>query len=454
MPIEDIPFEVLRNFFIPCLKAEEIIRVDNAASCRKFRSNFLSALRHSTLPQVRKRVLKPEGISWVVKREVSLTELHFSSSCDDDVIDSIPDLACRSLRRITIPRSRIATSRSINDLCSRSPLLEHVVSFTDKNVWRVLYEFPRLTHLMAGGACISRDVAGIIPTTSSVRQLTIDQSDVTDEDMAVIAPACPNLRNLGVEKCRGITDASLSLLNKHCGALRILRVACCPYVTSDGIIALSSGYSQLEELDLSELGIGDNALNALAEHCTGLKKLMLNNCTNAGDEGIIRIVTSCRSIEHLSLINLRISDNCLAMIGAHCADLDTIYLSDCNLITNDGIIQIALCVRLQELYLNRCVNVCDTALEAFSACCYLRVAEFENCTKLTSDGLHKFVQHHSSLNRLSVRGCHTLSSQFIPNLTIMDPMPLQDFKCIGCTFSKPDVSKLKEKHPQLCVKFV
>ena len=408
MSIEQIPIEVLRDFFIPCLSVQDITRVDDATCNQKFRSNYLAALRHSDLPQLRKTTIGPRCINWVIRREVSLAVLHFSSACDDTVIDSIPHSACRVQKRITVPRFRKASKRSIHNLFSRCASLECIVIFTDEDIWQLLCDFPQLTHVVAPAARAYHDVS-LIPITS-LRQLTISESGITDAHVVGIAEVCPELRHLNISSCSGISDAALLQLSKYCHALQILHLACCFRITSEGITALAKGCSELEELDLSGLDIGDIALRQLAEKCRKLKKLTLNGCNHISDEGICCIVSFCTDIEYLSLSQLHITDGCLVMIGACSRNLDTIHLSNCNLITSEGVKSLSQCVKLRELYLNSCISILDSALEELSTCCCLE--------------------------------------------TDMETMHLQRLKCIKCEFSRSDLTKLKNKHPDLFLQAV
>lgn len=115
----------------------------------------------------------------------------------------------------------------------------------------------------------------------------------------------PTVRQLGLQRCRGLTDA----------VLRRLAAAGCQHltqlilhsqdqeVTDEGMIALISQCSHLHAICLA-MEVGSAALIALAEHCgPQLRHLCLEGVVVGEADGAVALAQHCRQLKSLALVD-------------------------------------------------------------------------------------------------------------------------------------------------------
>jgi hypothetical protein len=135
---------------------------------------------------------------------------------------------------------------------------------------------------------------------------------------------CPNLQILNISGHATLTDEALIALVKHKSGssssssssssglpsnLRILNLAQCPSITDASIIATAESCAHLRELYLTEVGVTDAALRALADsRCrTKLKLLCLMRNRSVTDNAVEHVVRSCPFMQTIRLAHSSIS---------------------------------------------------------------------------------------------------------------------------------------------------
>ncbi|MED6110275.1 hypothetical protein PIB30_041384 [Stylosanthes scabra] len=139
-----------------------------------------------------------------------------------------------------------------------------------------------------------------LPVNCHVKILSLICSDaLNDESVKMIASVCPNLEEIDLSLCGGITDRA---------ALEVLKM--CPKIRS-----LDVGYSGVAEfvvdfqvpalfrLNLSGLEISDETLSAISKNCCWLKYLNLESCNEITDKGVKKVVENCKQLRMMDLMS-------------------------------------------------------------------------------------------------------------------------------------------------------
>lgn len=134
----------------------------------------------------------------------------------------------------------------------------------------------------------------------TIAEAELENSDVVDTDICVLAATCPGLTRLKVNSTR-LTDASFPCIAKF-RALKVLEMSY-TQITGVGIRAVVEMCPHLEYLDVSSSRITDEGLAEIAA-CTSLKELNIS--------GNQPSVTGINILESANLQNLRR----LSLVGA------------------------------------------------------------------------------------------------------------------------------------------
>ena len=170
---------------------------------------------------------------------------------------------------------------------------------------------------------------------------------------------CKMLEDIQINHC-DITDDMLETLTGYCPSLKILNISMCEYLTDDGVSNILSTMTSLTEVILLGSHIGDHGISQIAENCPNLMSIDVTDCQRVTDVGIINLVTNCKSLEKL-IINdspfssSNITNEALLQIGRSCPNLKTLAVAKSN-INNIGVNAVCKgCPRLGKLDVSGCV---------------------------------------------------------------------------------------------------
>ncbi|MCA9805352.1 MAG: protein kinase [Cyanobacteria bacterium HKST-UBA02] len=103
-------------------------------------------------------------------------------------------------------------------------------------------------------------------------------------------------------------------------------------VRGDGLVVLERSHA--ENVDLKGSGIDDRAFDHLSK-MKGIRELILDNCINITDSGIIKMAGS-KSLARLHLAGTRVTDKIFEPLS-RCPELDHIDLSNCHQVTGKSL---------------------------------------------------------------------------------------------------------------------
>ena len=282
------------------------------------------------------------------------------------------------------------------------------------------------------------------------------RDDVDDEMMREIGDEIQELKQLDLQYCPRVSDAGLRAL-AGCPDLRTLTLRDNGRVTDAAVVFLAQRLPALKNLTLDACpGVGDASLKALAAHATSLTALDVtrNGCneddffsedelrssnnqhadtptTKVTDAGILAL--ACRSNNNLMRLTLdqacRLTDASMVPFARSFSvprrrPLLLLSLAGCKLLTDATIHAVAAnCPLLNDIYLGELAKITDSPVEALLAkCLMLRRLDLFACVLLTDRTLDAASKAPSeSLERLNVDLCGLLSGGGVSALRASRP---------------------------------
>uniref|UniRef100_A0A7N0VN47 F-box/LRR-repeat protein 15-like leucin rich repeat domain-containing protein n=1 Tax=Kalanchoe fedtschenkoi TaxID=63787 RepID=A0A7N0VN47_KALFE len=258
---------------------------------------------------------------------------------------------------------------------------------------------------------------------------------VTDNGIIQLVSRCINLRILDLTCCDTVGDAAISAVANSCRNLNCLKLEACKLVTMKSLQSLGSHSILLKEIDLTDCyGVVDKGLFHLSK-CFGLASLKLGLCANITDEGLSSIASKCSRIYELDLYRCAgIGDNGLAALSNGCTRLKILNLSYCTKITDQGLAYIGQMDELLELEMRGLVNITNTGFTAVVAGCRrLSELDIKHCENVTDSGFWALAYHGQNLRQLNISNCSisdTVLCMLMGNLTRLQDIKLVDLSNI------------------------
>jgi len=162
-----------------------------------------------------------------------------------------------------------------------------------------------------------------IPSLPNLRQLHLERTSITDEDLRILVQTCQNtLQGLTLAYAKSITDFS-------------------PIAS----------FSELKylRLDGNRDFFNDQALEAICNSCIDLRLLSLENC-NCLTAVALKGICTLGNLRHLSLCSVLSMDNdCLARICYRCPRLNSLQLKYCKKLGRCGLVHLPELCKLKYL---------------------------------------------------------------------------------------------------------
>eukprot|EP00873_Tetraselmis_striata_P007890 jgi/Tetstr1/428154/TSEL_018205.t1 len=275
-----------------------------------------------------------------------------------------------------------------------------------------------LTELALPSAVRGPELRGLLTAAPALTSLTLaGADDLGNEDLAVVARACPRLIRLDLTGCKRLTSDSAAPALARLRALQTLSLARCTRL-SDTVLGNLRACSALSELSLARCALlTDDGLSALAAaRSARLTALDLSGCDRLTGHGVSRLA-ALPSLERLSL--------------AWCANVaDLRGLRDAGGWPN-----------LKSVDLSGCVKLSDASLAAAIAGPGQRLQSLRlsGCERLTDNGLAdlvavltgKVVPRSMSVDSLACprKTCRTTSSDDYDPIVYSDDDDSSDDDC-------------------------
>lgn len=270
---------------------------------------------------------------------------------------------------------------------------------------------------LQGLSChIDKEFIEVFASMRSLLQLNISRNTVDKDVMALFATTCGTLRTINLSHCKGVDDLSLYALSQcieHFRCLDKVDLSGSLDFTDEGLLALvTAGRSVLRDIDLSDCTqLSNLSLAGFRGKMSGLRSLQLARMNASSFDFIAE---TPKSVVKLNLAgNLLLNDTALGIIGKHFRLLETLDVSSCMGLTDDGLISFfshfhdcgandvairPLCV-LKRINMSNCVSLGDGAVRSIAGCC-------KELAELQLDGLSRVTP---AALQLILTQCHQLT---------------------------------------------
>ena len=243
--------------------------------------------------------------------------------------------------------------------------------------------------------------------------------NVTDEGLMKLGKRCgANLVSLVLERCLGISDASLSafMLSSRLTCLNLER---CRGLTDSSMVKVLRMCTSLEDVDLSLCdGIGDDTIISLSKNCLNVKRLILRDLPQLTESGVSAI-SGLEDLRELRLTHntTGATEESIGCIVDRCRELTVLDLSNCtNICRLDSLFgRMSSFQFLEELYLR---GWSQWKTEAFlGAGKRLKVLDISWSKNVEDEALSRVsMEVCPSLAALDIAYCKELSGVAVHNL--------------------------------------
>ncbi|KAF9392916.1 hypothetical protein CPB97_007442 [Podila verticillata] len=144
------------------------------------------------------------------------------------------------------------------------------------------------------------------------------------------------LRYLGLSNCRQLTQEALRAVGHHCSRhLRRLEISGCGNFGDEGLIYLAQHCTSLRLLDLEDDSLlTDASLRAFGMHLPHLERICLSYCENITDQGVLRMLKPL-AVNPNTPVNMAVNPD------KFCSKLAHLELDNCLLVTDRLLLEFA-----------------------------------------------------------------------------------------------------------------
>ncbi|GAV71102.1 hypothetical protein CFOL_v3_14596 [Cephalotus follicularis] len=305
------------------------------------------------------------------------------------------------------------------DLCGHC-MPDHVLHDT---LARSSGGFPTLVSISLKGAYRLSDIGlrKLAESAPALQSINLSQcSFLTSEGIINLSSFFEStLRELYIDECQNI-DAMLILpALKKAKCLEVLSVAGIWSVCDDFVIGIveECGINMKELVLANCVALTDISIEAIGKSCSRLCALDISNLHNLTDSAIRFLANGCRSIRRLKLCHNGFSDEaiaaCMEVAGQSLIELSLNNISEVGLNTA---LSLAKCSRnLLSLDLSWCRKLSDEAVGLIvDSCLSLRLLKVFGCTQLTD----MFLNEHSN-SQVQIIGLKMMP--LLKNLAVLEP---------------------------------
>lgn len=275
---------------------------------------------------------------------------------------------------------------------------------------------------------------------------------------------CPNITNVTLVNCSGITDASMTILKDQFVELLEVDIENCKRVTDAGVSELTKCKS-LTSLRLAyNCNLTESAFTILGSTSHGMKVIDLDGCSKISDNGIALICKGCPLLESISISYCRLLTTTGVEAIAKCKHLTSIKLRNNYAIGDSGIIALAEgCHQIKLLHIQECGNITDRSLTAIGK--NLRGLEdislgpdkSYNNDRLTDAGVRALMYGCPKLQTIVIDGREGVTDDVLgplglacPGLTNLDISKCKKVSAIGVTNLLQTCSSIKNIRFNYC----
>lgn len=432
--------DVVRDRVSPFLDLLSLVRLDSALLVKEHRPNVLrNFLRNATLTdEVCYNFAQTE---WLIMRGVHVTILRFPpdavpsdvvfatsilsealfvdmDNCTNFTNESVQYLLrhceSKSLRGLGCEGCEWLSDETLKVLADHHGhslnqfFLSECSSVTDAGAAYVLSHSPGICDVQWEGC----EQVGVLAMAALVNHSV-------ETFFAVNCPAIPEgciiaflernsdfLRSVALGQNQHLGDATLLTLARHCPSLETLNINECEGFGNFGLCAVVQSCQKLTELSMDDVNISTVVLECMCTHLSPvLTSLCMAGCAEFGPEHLPAIVQRTPMLREIALgRSAGLNDHALKGIGAHCSNLVSVTIQECDEITFPGIKALTKNnPNLMELNFSMCPNVCDRSLTAIAKFCpVLRQLNVAGNPTITDQGTSAIAKYSAKLESINL----------------------------------------------------
>nr|CCA22722.1 conserved hypothetical protein [Albugo laibachii Nc14] len=291
---------------------------------------------------------------------------------------------------------------------------------------------------------------------------------IDTEGIIYLADCCTNLQHIKLDFCDRLTSQSISALVQKCTRLKTLHMQELALVTNEIIfgsqvnddIPQPSIRWELANVSLSGCtNLDDEAFRYLCTHMGKLESLNVSSCSSLTQDGFYHFAADA-NFKTLELENLDLSF--CPQFKAADAQLFTMKCSKLTSLNLSGLVSldtlnvtsiIETCPHLIKLHLGFCRELSDSTLRFIATKLALQDLNIERCSKMTDDGLLALIDDNFTLQTLNISSCKLITDIVI--LSLMKSCPrLRQLNIELCSqLTQANIVALRRKRPALCVHY-
>jgi len=269
---------------------------------------------------------------------------------------------------------------------------------------------------------------------STLRSLDISNTNITGENLSEYKGTLPCLENLNMSSCKQLTDKGLLQILLLCGStlrtlviwgtnvtgeiffeymgtlpcLNTLDMSNCKQLTNKGLLQiLQLCGSTLKSLVISGTNVTGENLSEYKGTLPCLNTLDMSNCKQLTNKGLLQILQFCGSkLRSLNIGFTKITGEYLSEYKITLPCLENLNMSDCNQLTDKGLLQLLqLCGSTLRSLVIGVTNITGEYLSKYKGTLpYLENLNMTFCEQLTNKGLLQILQLcRSKLRSLNIR---------------------------------------------------
>ena len=174
---------------------------------------------------------------------------------------------------------------------------------------------------------IKKLVKNLPPQCATLHGIDLSGIRVDDQTLLALLEKCPHLQELNLNDCGLLTSKSLTKIGEFCPQLQVLKMGRTSNLSSQEMIQMIQGMSNLKEVDLSNSAADENfmdqltqdnpnltkinaffcsefndkCLEFLTERSLELKEIDITKCTNISDAGVDKLTQNLKKVQRMVL---------------------------------------------------------------------------------------------------------------------------------------------------------
>jgi len=164
-------------------------------------------------------------------------------------------------------------------------------------------------------------------------------------------------------------DLRANLISKHCLNLRDINLGRIKKISCQHISQILSSCTSIQTLTIDRLQLTDADIEVVVKLCGNNLKLLDIGDTLCTDRGLGVIAEMCPNLENLVLRNLPLMDSGLMAISQKVKNMRSIDLGGCYEVTDTAITELAKLSNLEEVNLEGVIHLTETSIKLLVAEC-------------------------------------------------------------------------------------